>query len=66
MVDSEGPGSQFGLLCQASAIIAERQVKLNALALGGCDHRADPTDFSSEYWLERNDRELAMIEKNLG
>lgn len=62
---SEGPGSEFGLVCQASAIFAERQVKLNALSLGGCDHRADPNDFSTEFWLDRNDHELALIEKNL-
>ena len=62
---SEGPGSQVGLTRQASSIAAEMQVKLNALRLGGCDHRTDPENYSMEFWLERNVRELAMIQKNL-
>lgn len=45
--------------------MAEMQVKLNALRLGGCDRRADPDEYSVEFWLERNERELALIQKNL-
>jgi hypothetical protein len=63
--DEQGPGSLVGLVRQLSSIQDERNVKTNALIIGGCDRRADPDALSLESHWERNNREIMLLENNI-